>query len=263
LVVIAIIAILASLLLPALQNAQKAAKDSNCRGNLRQNGISMMLYGDDYEGYPPEWYRWHIKLRDTEYVPNDWPRIQITFPNGTTEWTSADGKVNGSWSKRPPTLDSIAMCPAANVEPVFQVDDTTRPYYYDGHFGGHMQCTSYMINHTVANPRDWEWGSSTVPVGRYTYHSMAPEAAELALMFDGPTTLGWGSYNSGLNPKLLFRHDRHYNGLLWDGHVQSYRTCPRSSPNYNYYPWWPRRTGTPGKPIHAYQQTKTPWYSFD
>lgn len=53
LIVIAIIAILAAMLLPALNVARKKAYSINCIGNLRQQGVSFMLYNDNYEGYFP------------------------------------------------------------------------------------------------------------------------------------------------------------------------------------------------------------------
>ena len=49
--VIAIIAILAAMLLPALSNAQKAAKSILCISKQKQIGLAFLMYVDDYKGY--------------------------------------------------------------------------------------------------------------------------------------------------------------------------------------------------------------------
>lgn len=53
LLVIAIIAILAALLLPALVSAKERGRRIRCMSNLRQTGVATQLYSDDYTGWLP------------------------------------------------------------------------------------------------------------------------------------------------------------------------------------------------------------------
>ncbi len=62
LIVIAIIAILAAMLLPALNKARGKAKSINCAGDLKQLGVAFHMYTGDYD----EW----VLMRFTPY-PNE------------------------------------------------------------------------------------------------------------------------------------------------------------------------------------------------
>ncbi|MFB0525046.1 MAG: type II secretion system protein, partial [Phycisphaerae bacterium] len=50
LVVIAVIALLMAILLPALRRAKESAKRTLCSSNCRQTGIAIHMYAQDYDG---------------------------------------------------------------------------------------------------------------------------------------------------------------------------------------------------------------------
>lgn len=79
LIVIAILAILAGLLLPALNSARKTARSTACKNNLKQLGLAFFQYeqesgrlpagNDQANGYPANQQNWMGKLWAAKLIP--------------------------------------------------------------------------------------------------------------------------------------------------------------------------------------------------
>jgi prepilin-type processing-associated H-X9-DG protein len=84
LVVIAIIALLAGLLLPALSGAKAAGRPAACQGNLRQIGLALRMYVDEAGHYPPS-FLWSVS--------NQWISTWVGFLRPYADGTNQPARV--------------------------------------------------------------------------------------------------------------------------------------------------------------------------
>ena len=98
LVVVAIMAILASMLLPVLNKARERARTATCMNNLKQLGLAWMMYLNDYDEYFPPIDQGNVCWAYPGNYSKNWirflapyvPQIQKNYPLPTNIIVGAD-----------------------------------------------------------------------------------------------------------------------------------------------------------------------------
>jgi len=214
LVVIAIIAILAAMLLPALQTAQMKAFQSTCQGNEKQMAGASLMYVDDNDEF---WFAWS-RYRTEPRMPHD--RV-FDYLGGSKE---------------------AMVCPASTL--------STQPYT-ETYVTMVIEFARGSGNYTWNNGGSWTYSShlsSYGPEGYYTgpnramvdnadapssmrtgYYSKPAEQIMLgdaAHMWGGWGAMIWAGGCCGqhaTNPARDHHNARHAKGENWafiDGHVE-------------------------------------------
>jgi len=117
LVVIAIIAILIGLLLPAVQKVRESAARAKCQNNLKQIGIALNMFHDQYGGFPKAGKRsselsWHVYL--LPFIEQGNLYSQFSLVKGPYAGSSGRGPLKNEHAVA--NKVAIYQCPSSTVE---------------------------------------------------------------------------------------------------------------------------------------------------
>jgi prepilin-type N-terminal cleavage/methylation domain-containing protein/prepilin-type processing-associated H-X9-DG protein len=198
LTVIAIIALLSSILLPAIGKARAKSQSIVCYNNLKQLGLWTSFYSDEQNGY--FWPQQVHSSIDTSVPWIDWygyPRTSYMPVANMTRWRHG-GYING--------------CPSHSNE---ELNASYGNRYY-----------SYAVNYEISNINN---------TGIISWKmSMIKNISSIFWITDATNTIINYGYRFASNPERTgYLHSGRMNILIGDGHVESYLRANVSTNNYN------------------------------
>jgi prepilin-type N-terminal cleavage/methylation domain-containing protein len=219
LVVISIIAILASMLLPAIGMVRDMARTTSCQNNLRQLGLSVIAYTNDFEGLVMPILR-----------TRNWPTMNTLGANqvvsynwlGALElWGSAElnkdwnGKING-WGGASRTTG----CPVQQITWSGRTAKSSAPGTLNTYMGN--SALTVMANATgfavpVPNPRCPDAGTPIGKIGVLGSVALIMDGSELNAV-GNPAAAPWAGVNSINVPDAPHRSRTAV--VMMDGHTE-------------------------------------------
>ena len=226
LVVIAIIGILASLLLPALNNARAIVKKSVCANNLKQIGLAATMYVMDYDSYlPPTDYNCRYTGLLSPYTNQ---KTDVVYPPGDMVNQFCQRNPSGLYYC-PSTPDPISSSPCWDGGTLIQYTQsnyiqTMKPVV---NFAGGQGAWSLIdgSNVLLSGRKIEQIKAGTALMSEQNYRGReSTRANNCGSMMQPVTTAYWPGVSTWKNtcaPAWNY-HIRSANFLVLDGHVSSY-----------------------------------------